>query len=124
MSMIEKEYIVEVENLPGYIKVVLSKAKAPTILSELERHLPISSTIFYREGMVYLHLGIRKGARGKTTISKEGMVVYDVLQDSLGICLESKELPGSRYVEVGYVSEGLDLVKSIKRRYKALIRRA
>lgn len=121
MASIYVSYIVSIKGV-GNIRISLSRAKALKIINELNRLLPLKTRVFVRDNVPYIYLGVKKGglSRGRCN---EGVVFYDVIQDSLMICTRSFGLLSTKYVEVGRVEEGLELLKNLKHSATAIINR-
>ncbi len=100
----------------------LSKSRALPIINELNRRVPIKTYVFRRGSNIYIYLGIRKGGVSQVACSF-GKVLYDVVQDCLMICLSDKKITSRKFIEVGSVKEGIELVMSIEDRVDVTIKR-
>ncbi len=100
----------------------LSKSRALPIINELSRRVPLETYVFKRGTNVYIYLGIRKGGVSQVDCSF-GKVIYDVVQDCLMICLSDKKITSRKFIEVGSVKEGIEVVMTIEERVDAVIRK-
>ncbi len=100
----------------------LSKSRALPIINELNRRLPMNTYVFRRGSNVYIYLGIRKGGVSQVECSF-GKVLYDVVQDCLMICLSEKKITSRKFIEVGSVKEGIEVIMGIDERADVTIRR-
>lgn len=100
----------------------LSKSRALPVINELNRRVPMETYVFRRGVNVYIYLGIRKGGVSQVECSF-GKVLYDVVQDCLMICLSDKKITSRKFVEVGSVKEGIEIVMGIDDRVDAVIKR-
>ena len=121
MLGMDVHFAVDIEDL-GKVVLALSRAKALRIINELSRLVPLSTYVYVRHGVPFIYLGIGKGGMMKVSCSR-GRVLYDISQDSLMICLCESNLSSRRYLDVGYVAEGLDLLEALEGRRRAVIRR-
>jgi len=100
----------------------LSKSRALPIINELNRRLPMNTYVFRRGSNVYIYLGIRKGGISQVECSF-GKVLYDVVQDCLMICLSEKKITSRKFIEVGSVKEGIEVIMGIDDRVDVTIRK-
>lgn len=115
------DYVIDIEG-EGRFTISLSKAKALPIISELNRRLPLDTYMLRRGNRILIYLGIDKG--GFSMVScEEGRVLYDVVQDSLMICLSSERIESRKFIDVGYVKEGLEKILNLDRKVKVRIER-
>ncbi len=121
MSSLYVNYLVEIDGA-GKVVIGLSRVKAIKIINELNRLLPLSTYVFVRNGVPYIYLGIGKGGMMSVECSR-GKVLYDVSNDSLMICLGNYKIESRRYLDVGIVAEGLEILESLESRRKAVIKK-
>ncbi len=121
MSSLHINFSIDIDGV-GRVVISLSRVKALKILNELNRIVPLSTYVFVRNGIPFIYLGIRKGGMSDVECSR-GRVLYDVSNDSLMICLREHSLTSRRYIDVGVVVDGLELLESLESRRKAVIRK-
>ena len=119
---LEIPYEIDVKGIPPII-IGLSRTKALKIINELNMLSPMKTYLYRRDNIIYIYLGIKKGGFSAIRECSEGMLLYDVRQDSLMICLDNIFLKSKLYLEAGRVKEGLSLLKEILERRIVMIRK-
>jgi hypothetical protein len=113
------KFNIEIQNI-GNVVVSLSRAKALKIINELSRRVPFRTRVFMRNGFFHIFIGVGKGGFSRVSC-REGIVLYDVVQDTLMICLADSKLDSIKYVEIGFVESGLDVIKDLSGSFIATI---
>ena len=119
---LEVPYEIDIEGTTSII-IGLSRTKALKIINELNRLSPMKTYLYRRNNIIYIYLGIKKGGFSAVKECSEGMLLYDVRQDSLMICLDSIFLQSKLYLEAGSVKKGLSSLKEILERHIVIIKK-
>ena len=119
---LEVLYKVDIDKV-GYLVIGISRTKALKIINELNRLSPMETYLYRRGGALYIYLGLKKGGFSDIKECSKGILLYDVRQDSLMICLDKLSIQSKSFVEVGKVKEASFSLKDLSGRYKAVIKR-
>ncbi len=119
---LEVLYRVDVDKI-GYFIIGISRTKALKIINELNRLSPMETYLYRRGDALYVYLGLKKGGFSSIKECSENMLLYDVRQDSLMICLDKLPIQSKSFIEVGNVKEASFFLKDVSGRYKAVIRK-
>jgi len=96
----------------GYVEAEFARHLAPSTVSSLLRHLPLSGRAAWLGDFLYIVTGLALGAEKQRREFKEGELAFMVLNGGVGVFL--KDMKGVPMNPVGRVISGLSILKGVK----------